>query len=174
MAEDSKPKRTTEPGVDAEAKVKTEVKTTAKKKSKKPKNRVVWLFACANRVARQAGQFIFNIRNPLFSSLREDLGVDLDTPILPVFPDNRNRLQLIEKLSGQDLKDDVIILVVGQVEDVENKKVQKLEGHEYVFFHPGERQYLLLSGETAGGAYKRANERKVKLESKLSKIFQPV
>lgn len=167
MAEETKTKRT--------KKTKTEDKDTNTKVPKGSKNRVVWLFGAHDKVARHAGVQFFNPKHDLYTNLRARLGLKLDALVIPIFPEMHKRLELVGYFAEANfpLKDPTI-LVIGQHQDFQNKKVPEFKGQEYLFYHPGERDYSLQSGEAYPGVYAKVTKRKEDMEKTLSQIFTPV
>lgn len=149
-------------------------KTKTKSSTKSSGNRVVWLFGVHDRIPQNEVLRTFNPRSKTFLELRETLGVKLGSTVLPVFPGTKDRLEVIERLEEADLGSEVVILVVGQSEDLQNSKLSKFKDHQAVLIHPSERQYYLDTGISSSGAYRKANEKLDGLEEKLSKLFSKV
>ena len=161
-----KPKRT------AKTEVAKEVKDLPKKQEPSP---FVWLYGVHNKVVLKAAASILNPLTDQFFSFRKQLGLRLDTPIIPVYPDARGRLDIIDalELALSEMPEDTIILVVGQTEDLKIKRItEQYKGDRYHFVHPAERQFYIDTNSVI--SYKKAEERKVELKKQLDEIFVEV
>lgn len=103
---------------------------------------MIWLYAAdpktTNRVLRQ----LLFADSKGFEVLRLRLGLGFDKPLIPVFPETKNRTDYIKYLCS--LKSlDAVLVVAGSLEDQNDKAVQRLYDGAAVWLHPKERQYYI-------------------------------
>ena len=150
-------------------------RTPKLKEEKKTSSNVVWLYGTHNRIILKAAANFCNSLTEDFYFFRKELDIRLDTPVIPIFPDVRNRLDMLDMLEGvlSDMPKDTIILMVGQTEDVKLKRIAvQRKGDRYLFIHPSERQFYIDVASTM--SYKKAIERKAELQAYLDTIFEEV
>lgn len=130
---------------------------------------IIWVFGSHDRVAVRSAIRGLHGEPHIQKAFRSELGISENGLVIPIWPESKHRFELAKKIAADEYSSRCVILMVGELEDLEDPEIKEFSNCRALFYHPRSRQFFIDTGVSSG--YSEYTEKAEKIKEKLAEIF---